>query len=63
MTLPAAIRSAAKEGVLVSLDETGEYSSLTVTMPILWSAPESFITACHNLAGELGANIVWKQQA
>ena len=56
----------APAGVLVSLDETGEYAALTVTIPAsvaLSSLPRAFIRACHQAAGNAGATIEFKRVA
>lgn len=48
----------APSGVTVSLDTTGKYPSLTVTMPKgTERLPKAFVSACHYHAGEHGADI------
>jgi hypothetical protein len=49
-------------GLLVDLDETGEYPVLTVSFPKGTKLSTDFVKACHFAAGELGANIVFAEK-
>ncbi len=45
-------------GVLVHLDETGDFAELTVTASRRLTKAET--AACHRAAGELGAGVVFR---
>jgi hypothetical protein len=49
-------------GVLVSLDETGDFPALIVTIPAdVRDLPKAFVKLCHRIAGEAGASIEFRR--